>query len=179
MLIARDILFLALGIFAAGYLWIWFSGKGRKPGIPSLLELVIGFVTNFFDTLGIGSFAPTAAIFKFRKMVPDEQIPGTLNVGHTPPTILQAFLFIAIVAVDMPTLVLMISAAVLGAWFGAGFVAGLSRRKVQIGMGAALLAAAALFLMANLNLFPAGGTAMSLENWKLVAGVLGSLVFGA
>src|SRR5258707_5212693 len=46
-------------------------------------------------------------------------------------------------------------------------------------MGAALLAAAALFLMANLNLFPAGGTAMSLENWKLAAGVLGSLVLGA
>src|SRR5216684_6612331 len=179
MLTARNILFLALAIFAAGYIWIWFSGKGRKPGFPSLLELAIGFVTNFFDTLGIGSFAPTAAIFKFRKMVPDEQIPGTLNVGHTPPTILQAFLFIAIVAVDMLTLVLMISAAVLWAWFGAGVVAGLERRKVQIGMGAALLAAAALFLMANLNLFPAGGTAMSLESWKLWAGVLGSLVLGA
>ena len=133
MLTARDILFVALGLFGAGYIWIWFSGKGRKPGFPSLLELGIGFVTNFFDTLGIGSFAPTAAIFKFRKMVPDEQIPGTLNVGHTPPTILQAFLFIAIVAVDMLTLVLMISAAVLGAWFGAGVVAGLPRRKVQIG----------------------------------------------
>jgi len=179
MLTARDFLFLALGIFAAGYIWIWFAGKGRAPGVPSVLELVIGFVTNFFDTLGIGSFAPTAAIFKFRKMVPDEQIPGTLNVGHTPPTILQAFLFIAIVAVDMLTLVLMISAAVLGAWFGAGVVAGLPRRKVQIGMGAALLAAAALFLMANLNLFPAGGTAMSLESWKLGAGVFGSLVLGA
>jgi len=118
MLTAREMLFVALGIFAAGYVWIWFTGKGRAPGVPSLLELLIGFVTNFFDTLGIGSFAPTAAIFKFRKMVPDEQIPGTLNVGHTPPTILQAFLFIAIVAVDMTTLVLMISAAVLGAWLG-------------------------------------------------------------
>src|SRR5882672_4179088 len=82
MLTAREMLFVALGIFAAGYVWIWFTGKGRAPGVPSLLELLIGFVTNFFDTLGIGSFAPTAAIFKFRKMVPDEQIPGTLNVGH-------------------------------------------------------------------------------------------------
>src|SRR5438128_2261799 len=79
MLTAREMLFVALGIFGAGYVWIWFTGKGRAPGVPSPLELLIGFVTNFFDTLGIGSFAPTAAIFKFRKMVPDEQIPGTLN----------------------------------------------------------------------------------------------------
>src|SRR5260370_34714969 len=103
-------------------------------------------------------------------MAPDAHIPGWLSVARTPPTIIQAFLFIAIVAVDMLTLVLMISAAVLGAWFGAGVVAGLEKRKVQIGMGAALLAAAGLFLMANLSLFPAGGTAMSLENWKLGAG---------
>jgi uncharacterized membrane protein YfcA len=179
MLTARDILFVALGIFGAAYIWIWLSGKGRKPGFPSLLELVIGFVTNFFDALGIGSFAPTTAIFKFRKIVPDEQIPGTLNVGHTPPTILEAFLFIAIVKVDMLTLVLMISAAVLGAWFGAGVVAGLSRRKVQIGMGAALLVAAAFFLKDILNPSPAGGDAMILQNWKLWAGVFGSLVLGA
>src|SRR5258708_34018564 len=132
MLTARNILFVVLGIFGAGYIWIWFAGKGRKPGLPSMLQLAIGFVTNFFDTLGIGSFAPTAAIFKFRKMVPDEQIPGTLNVGHTPPTILQAFLFIAIVAVDMLTLVLMISAARhLSCVEGRG-LAGLERAKAPL-----------------------------------------------
>jgi len=179
MLTAREMLFLALGIFGAGYVWIWFTGKGRAPGVPSPLELVIGFFTNFFDSLGIGSFAPTTAIFKFRKMVPDEQIPGTLNVGHTLPTILEAFLFIAIVNVDMLTLVLMISAAVVGAWFGAGVVAGLSRRKVQIGMGVALLVAAGFFLKDILNPAPAGGVAMILQGWKLWAGVLGSLVLGA
>ncbi|HXI75895.1 MAG TPA: hypothetical protein VNH21_02080, partial [Steroidobacteraceae bacterium] len=42
---------------------------------PTLLELVIGFVTDFFDTLGIGSFAPTTAIYKFTRIVPDELIP--------------------------------------------------------------------------------------------------------
>ena len=179
MLNARGMLFVALGLFTIGYVWIWFSGKGRKPGVPSLWELAIGFVTNFFDTLGIGSFAPTTAIFRFLKLVPDEKIPGTLNVGHTPPTLLEAFLFIAIVAVDMKTLVLLLAAAVAGAWFGAGIVAGWSRRKVQIGMGAALLAAAAFFLMANLNLFPAGGTALILNDCKLWIGVAGCLVLGA
>jgi uncharacterized membrane protein YfcA len=179
MLNARGWLFIALGLFGVLYIVTWFRGKNWAPGIPSAFELFIGFVTNFFDTLGIGSFAPTASIFKFRKMMPDELIPGTLNVGHTPPTILEAFLFIAIVNVDMLTLVLLLGASVVGAWFGAGIVAGWSRRKVQIGMGIALMAAAAFFVMSNLNLFPAGGTALILQNWKLAVGVAGCLMLGA
>jgi uncharacterized membrane protein YfcA len=179
MLNARDWLFIALGVFGVGYLYIWFSGKGRAPGVPTIFELFIGFVTNFFDTLGIGSFAPTASIFKFRKMMPDELIPGTLNVGHTPPTILEAFIFIAIVQVDMLTLVLLLGSSVIGAWFGAGIVCSWPRRTVQIGMGIALIAAAAFFLMSNLNLFPAGGVALVLENWKLWVGAAGCLMLGA
>ncbi len=180
MLNARGILFIALGVVAVGYVWIWLNGRGRAPGVPSLFELAIGFVTNFFDTLGIGSFAPTTAIFKFRRMVPDEKIPGTLNVGHTPPTILEAFLFIAFVQVDFTTLVLLMAASAFGSWFGAGIVRRWSRRRVQVGMGIALLTAAFFFLMANFNLslVPAG-TALILTGWKLWAGIAGSLALGA
>ncbi|MGB0080841.1 MAG: sulfite exporter TauE/SafE family protein, partial [Terracidiphilus sp.] len=157
----------------------WFRGRGRAPGVPSLFELFLGMATNFFDTLGIGSFAPTASVFKFRHMVPDEKIPGTLNVGHALPTLLEAFLFIVIVKVDILTLVLLMGASVAGAWFGAGIVARWPRRWVQVGMGIALLAAACFFLMSNLNLFPAGGTALILQHWRLWAGVIGSLMLGA
>ncbi|HLG96384.1 MAG TPA: sulfite exporter TauE/SafE family protein [Bryobacteraceae bacterium] len=177
---ARDWIFVALGVFSLGYIWIWFQGKGRAPGVPTLFELLLGFGTNFLDTLGIGSFAPTTAIFKFRRMVPDEKIPGTLNVGHTPPTLMEAFLFIAFVQVDVLTLVSMMAASVFGAWFGAGIVGRWPRRKVQIGMGIALLTAAFFFLMSNLNisLVPAG-TALVLSGWKLWAGIAGSVALGA
>lgn len=177
---ARDWIFVALGIFSAGFVWIWFQGKGRAPGVPTLFELLLGFGTNFFDALGIGSFAPTTAIFKFRRMVADEEIPGTLNVGHSPPTLLEAFLFIAFVQVDVLTLVSMMAASVCGAWFGAGIVARWPRRKVQIGMGIALLTAAFFFLATNLNisLVPAG-TALVLHGWKLWAGIAGDFVLGA
>jgi len=179
MLNARDWLFVALGLIAVFFAVIWFSGKGRKAGFPSLIELGIGFVTNFFDTLGIGSFAPTTALFKFFRLVPDERIPGTLNVGHTPPTILEAFLFIAIVQVEIVTLATMIGAAVLGAWFGAGIVGGWSRRRVQIGMGIALLVAAAFFVMAIFNLAPGGGTSLALNQWRFAVGIVGSAFLGA
>ena len=179
MLNARGWLFIALGAFTVFLIWVWLRSKNRAPGVPSIFELFLGMATNFFDTLGIGSFAPTASVFKFRHMVPDEKIPGTLNVGHALPTLLEAFLFIAIVKVDILTLVLLMAASVAGAWFGAGIVASWPRRWVQIGMGIALLAAACFFLMSNLNLFPVGGTALILEHWRLWAGVIGSLILGA
>ena len=95
-------------------------------------------------------------------MVPVKLIPGTLNVGHTLPTIAQAFIYTQIVPVESTTLVLMIVAAVTGSWLGAGVVVHWPRRKIQIGMGLALLGAAALMLMTALQLFPAGGDTLGL-----------------
>jgi uncharacterized membrane protein YfcA len=178
-------LFVGLGIVCAVYVAVLVravlrSRAGGEPRVaPSAFELALGFVTCFFDTLGIGSFAPTTAVLKLRSLVADEKIPGTLNVGHTLPTITQAFIFIAIVSVDLKTLVLMIAAAVFGSWFGAGFVAGAPRRKIQIGMGFALLAAAALFLMQIFHVTPAGGEALGLGGWKLAAALTGNFILGA
>ena len=83
-----------------------------------------GAVTNFFDTLGIGSFAPTTAWIKFRHLVPDSFIPATLNVGHALPTFAQAAIFLVIlgVSVDPVLLTSCIVAAVLGALLGAPLV---------------------------------------------------------
>jgi uncharacterized membrane protein YfcA len=151
----------------------------QRFAAPTLLEVGIGFITNFFDTLGIGSFAPTTSMFKLWRLVPDERIPGTLNVGHTLPTILEAFIFIAIVRVDATTMILMILAAIAGAYLGAGVVSRWPRRFVQIGMGVALLAAATLFLMSNLHLFPAGGDALALAGPRLWFAVAGNFCLGA
>ena len=146
---------------------------------PSPLQIAVGAVTNFFDTLGIGSFATTTAIFKLKQMVPDRIIPGTLNAGHTLPTVAQALIYTSIIAVDVVTLFSMIAAAVAGAWLGAGVVANWPRRKVQIGMGAALLGAAALMLMTQLNLFPGGADAVGVRGVRLAIAVGGNFMLGA
>jgi uncharacterized membrane protein YfcA len=185
-------LLVALAGFLIFYLVAWWNGAaharttpGAPPeavpsGGPNPAELGLGAVTNFFDTLGIGSFAPTTAAFKFFKMVPDRLIPGTLNVGHTLPTITQAFIYTTAIAVEPMTLILLIGAAVLGAWLGAGIVASWSKRKVQIGMGFALLVAAVLFSLRNLGYL--GGTTegtIGLHGTKLALGLIGNFALGA
>jgi uncharacterized membrane protein YfcA len=182
----KTALFIALGICGAFFVAVWLQTilKNRatsKKSLPSIIELVIGFATNFFDTLGIGSFASTSAILKLRSLIADEDLPGTLNVGHCLPSIAQAFIFIAIVQVDISTLTAMIFASVLGAWFGAGLVSKLPRKTIQISLGVALLGASMLMLITHpdLKLAPAGGLELSLQSWRLVVGVVGNFLFGA
>jgi uncharacterized membrane protein YfcA len=184
----KTILLAALAIVTIAFIATWarhlraavgVRGHDDAPAPPTIFQTMVGFVTNFFDTLGIGSYAPTTAVYKLRHIVPDERIPGTLTIGHALPTITQAFIFIRGVEVDAVTLALMILAAVTGAWLGAGVVAKWPRRNIQVGMGGALLVAAVLFTLANLDIVAAGGEALQLTGTKLAIGLVGSLVLGA
>ncbi|MBA8889016.1 putative membrane protein YfcA [Dokdonella fugitiva] len=176
-------------LLSLGYAGRWFAlerqrareaaGMPAQPRRPGVLDLATGFVANFLDTLGIGSFATTTAIFKLRGCVADERIPGTLNVGHALPTVAQALIFIAVVKVDLVTLLAMIAAAVAGAWCGVGVVSRLPRRAIQIGMGVALLVAAALFVATNLDWLPGGGVALGLSGTRLWFAVAANFLLGA
>jgi uncharacterized membrane protein YfcA len=165
----------ALAVLTGGYVASW----SRLENGPSLGAMGVGWITNFLDQLGIGSFATTTSLFRAFKMVPDRIIPGTLNVGHTLPTVVEALVTVAIIPVDTVTLFSMIGASVLGAWLGAGVVAKWPKRYVQIGMGCALLAAAVLFFMTAMHLFPGGGDALGVRGIKLVVAIGGNFMLGA
>jgi uncharacterized membrane protein YfcA len=178
----RTALFAALAVASIGFAAIWLAALTRSSGrrqSPNWRDTAVGFITNVFDTLGIGSFATTSAFFKMGGMVPDEDIPGTMVVGHTPPSLLQAFIFIAVVQVDITTLILMIASSAIGAWFGAGVVSSLPRQKIRVGMGSALLAAAALMTVTQLHWLPGGGDNLGLTGASLILAVMANLIFGA
>jgi uncharacterized membrane protein YfcA len=181
VLSTKSILFVLLGVFTAAFCAVWAIDLTRRQRWrwPGAFKTLVGFGTNFLDTLGIGSYATTTSLFRVRQTVADEDIPGTLTVGHTIPTITEAFIYIAIIEVDMKTLVLMIAASVLGGWLGANVVTRLPRQPIRIGMGLALLVAAALMLGQMLQLFPGGGDALSLDGLLLAIGFAGSFVLGA
>ena len=152
----------------------------RGTGTPRLEAIILGAVTNFFDTLGIGSFAPTTAWLRFRKMTPDSFIPATLNVGHALPTMVQSAVFLVLlgVHVDPMLLVSCIVAAAAGAVVGAPLMVRAPVRMVQAIVGVALLIAAVLYAMSNLELMPIGGSATALEPRLMWIAVAGHFVMG-
>lgn len=142
---------------------------------------VTGFVANFLDTLGIGSFAPSSAAFKLTKSVDDALVPGTLNVGDTVPVCVEAFLFFGFVEMDILTLVLMIVASVLGSILMASIVTKFDRKKVRYALFIGLFILATVVLMKVMSFGPFGttGTDLGLRGVKLVIAVVGNFIFGA
>ena len=170
-------------VFYASY---WFVTVRRQRTLaanratlaPQPITLGISFVANFLDTLGIGSYATTTSMFRMWRVVRDEVIPGTLNVGYVLPTLIQALIFIQAVEVDFTTLIVLIGGACAGAWLGAGIVADMSRRSIQLGMGSALLGLSVIVLAQLLEIVPSGN-ALSLSPPLLMIGFAVNFVLGA
>lgn len=175
----RTILLVVLAVVALGFVadWVVCLRRAQGQGIwPTPFHLFTGFVTNVFDTLGIGSFATTTSLWRANRAIADEHIPGTLNVGHTPPTILQAYLFTKSVDVDPTTLISLIAAAVAGSLLGAPIVARLPRHRIQFGLGLALLALCAILVYRQFGDATTGTN--GLTGASLVVGIAGNFVLG-
>lgn len=181
MLTARVVLYTVLvAVNVAAIIgWVVVSRRRRERGKPTWVDGIIGFVANFLDTLGIGSYAQITALFKLRGSPDDALIPGTLNVGSNVPSFLGSMLFFGAIAVDPVLLASMVISSGIGAWVGAGLVSRMPRRRIQVFMGVALLVAAGFFLMTALGVLPPAGTAMALSGWRFAVAVVANFVFGA
>lgn len=182
----RFALLAAIGVAALMVITVWSADLRRARaadrhavGMPTWLQLAIGFVTNFFDTLGIGSFATTTAAFQAFRLVPDERLPGTLIVGHSLPAILQGLLFLAAVRVDPVVALVLMGATVTGSRLGAQVSARLPRRPIQLGMGIGLALAALFMIVSQLGGLPAGGQAIGLPPDRLALASVTFALFGA
>jgi len=153
-------------------------GELETKGSASAIGLT-GFWVCFFDTLGLGGFAPLTAAFKQFHWVKDRIIPGTLNSAMCIPIIAEALIFIEGVPIDITTLISMLIAAVLGAVIGAEIVAKLDEKKVQFGIAMALLAVLFLMIAGKLGMLPTGGDAIGLTGTKLGIAIIGNFLLGA
>ena len=154
------------------------AGKLDKSSVIKVGAL--GWVANFFDTLGIGSFAIIVAANKFFKIgIKDKELPGFLNVGCCLPVMFEAFIFTTVIKVDPLTLFSMLRAAAVGSYIGAGIIAKMDEAKIQLIMGLALLATAVLMFCSKMGYMPGGGDAIGLSGAKLAIGVVGNAILGA
>jgi uncharacterized membrane protein YfcA len=177
MLIALLVpLTLAILVYAVVLLRIVIERQIRPKGEA----VILGAVTNFFDTLGIGSFAPTMAWLKFRRMVADRLIPCTMLVGHTPPAMTQGFIFLILlgVLVDPVLLVGCVIALLMGGLLGAPLVAKSRVWIVQLVVAIGLFVAALFYALSNLDMMPGGGTATSLPLMLMIVAIVGNFIFG-
>ena len=169
---------LALAILLYGSVLARAAIRGRA--VPNLEATLLGAVVNFFDTLGIGSFATTTAWLKFRRMVPDRLIPPTLLVGLTPPAMAESVVFLILLGVLVdPVLLFGCAIATLaGGLVGAPLVARARVWIVHLTVAISLLLAASAYAMTNLHLFPGGGTAAGLPLPQTIVAIVASFGFG-
>ena len=148
--------------------------------VPRLEAVALGAITNFFDTLGVGSFAPTMAWFKFRGLVPDRLIPSTMLVGHTLPAVAQAIIFLVLlgVLVDPALLFGCVLALLMGGLLGVSLVIRAKVWVVQLVVGIALIIAAIMYALTNLHLMPGGGTATGLPLPLMAIAIAANFLFG-
>lgn len=172
------IVLLALG--GIGNAFILLRGAIGQRAWPRGEAALLGAVTNFFDTLGIGSFAPSMAWFKFRRLVPDHLIPPTLIAGHTPAAIVQGVVFLVLLGgeVDPVLLIGNIVSLTIGGLIGARLIYRTRAWLVQGIVGLALIVAATFYALSNLGLMPIGGTASSLPPGLTAIAIAASFVFG-
>lgn len=143
---------------------------------------IIGFIANFADTLGIGAFAPIVAMSKFTKMkIHNKEIPAMLNIGCCASVMTEAFIFTTTIKVDPTTLIVMLAAAGLGSYIGAGIISKMDERKVKLVMGIALFITAILMFLGLpwIDLMPGGGNEIGLTGTKLIIGAVGNFILGA
>jgi len=155
--------------------------KNREKDMPMkqrVLHYVIGFVVNFFDALGIGSFAPTVAVYNAFKLVDDKKVPGTMNAGVAIPVIFEALLFLTAVDVELTTLVPMVLCGVLGAIVGTRIANKVDGRIITLTLAIGLFVAAILMLCSKFGWLPVGGDAVGLQGIKLVVACVANFILG-
>lgn len=188
---AKYIILLMLGILTVVFTFFFFKDVLKHKSEPAVgadgvhrplwISAIIGMVTNFFDALGIGSFAPSTALFRATKTVDDAMIPGTLNVAYTLPMIVMAFWYIDSVEVEFLTLISLIGISSLGAWLGAGVVSKMSKRTIRLIVGIALSLTAIAMILQAFDIITGLGTgnAYGLSGMYLVIAIIGHFILGA
>jgi uncharacterized membrane protein YfcA len=151
-----------------------------KRAIPTLETIGLGAVVSFFDTLGIGCFAPSTAWLKFRHLVPDRLIPPTILVGLTITAVVESIIFLLKLGVKVDPVLLAgcILACTVGGMIGAPLVHRTRVWIVQLVVAVGLLIAAIAYGMTNLHLFPGGGVASSLPLALTVLAIVANFFFG-
>lgn len=131
---------------------------------------LIGFVSNYLDTCGIGSFA---LIVFFRRLfnILDSNVDliGTMNIQAVLPTLLQSLIFLHFIHVDLITLLVACIMISLGGFLSGYLTITISEKLVKNIMIIAFSITATLIFLSQINVLHFYGSSIGVYgNIKLI-----------
>lgn len=167
--------------FSVVFLGIYQWRQERTPfwaGKKSWSAVFAGFLANFLDTLGLGSFGVVIASDSHLKFLDERKLAGTLNYHAILPSMVQSLIFLQIVEIDILTVISLVFATCVGAYVSSLLVKNVPQQGIRQIMGSAFLGTAAIVFANQMGLLPLGGEAISLRGSSLIIGCVGMFFAG-
>ena len=148
--------------------------KGSLPGLCVFEALVY-----FFATIGMSDFLPNTLLIKYRKLMDDKTLPGTLIAAALVPGAVIAFFLLQVEqSIQMKTLIPCCIAITAGAAAGAKLVGRIDGKKIKKIMGIALIFSMAAIITRMVLDRGTSGELTGLEMPKLLLAIVFSFLWG-
>ncbi len=130
---------------------------------------LIGLVSNFLDTIGIGSFAVIIALRKILSVMDDDvRLIGSMNIQAAVTSLAQMLIFLHFVKVDLITVIVGIVMLAVGGLCSGFVVIRINKRTIQMVMLSAFIVTGVLLLFLQLKLFNLPANNNYVSGYKLV-----------
>lgn len=161
---------------------VWFFVKRHQETLNALQQIkifFIGLVANFFDTIGIGSFATIIAMRSMLGVMPDEvRLIGSMNIQAMVTALVQAIIFLHVIPIDVKTLLIAVSMIALGGYLSGLIAVNVKKQLVHRVMIIAFIITGALLFLSQLNLLEINSQGNAITGLRLVIFAIFMLIAG-
>jgi uncharacterized membrane protein YfcA len=172
----------AIAILLTILVLIWFFYHKHSEKLSPLTQIKIGFigiVSNFLDTIGIGSFAVIVAMRSLLGVMPDDvRLIGTMNIQAMVTALIQALIFLQFVPLDIITLLVAVVMISLGGFLSGLVAVRIDKKLVHMVMLVAFIITGVLLFLSQLNILEIGGSGTAIRGTRLLIFAIFMLVSG-
>src|SRR5579863_8269348 len=172
----------AVAIILTILVLIWFFYNKHSEQLSPLNQIkiaFIGLISNFLDTIGIGSFAVIVAMRSLLGVMhEDVRLIGTMNIQAMVTPLIQALIFLHFVPLDIVTLLVAVAMIPLGGFLSGLVAVRINQKLVHRVMLFAFIITGILLFLSQLNILEIGGSGTGIRGTRLVIFAIFMLVSG-
>ena len=130
---------------------------------------IIGLISNFGDTIGIGSFATIIAMRQMMGVMKDDvRLIGTMNLQAMITALVQALIFLEFIPLDLKTLLISVAMITLGGFLSSLVTVNVKTATVHRVMLIAFIVTGVLLFLSQMNLLEIANTSREITGTRLV-----------